>query len=285
MRSGRRSLLLAGATVVVGWGGVSSAFAEETVARLAVELSTARSFKVRVQAAYLLAKLNDPRVLPALTHSLENDRDEVVREFAAKLVATNPGGDASGHTARMALAKALHDPSEKVRRSAKSALDVLDRNVRSFARQAAVPNPLPVRSQRTPGTRFTIAVGKFADRSGRASARLRDFTRLEVMAQLKNQASVTVTDAVEADASYVLDGSIRKLTMTTLRGDIEQTCGVELILSRPGRGIMMVASGEASVQKPRGQYRPHQRELLEEESIKHAVRSAQENLAQFLARQ
>ena len=284
MRSGRRSLLLVGAAVV-GRLGVGSAFAEDTVAHLAAELSTARSFKVRVQAAYLLAKLQDPRVLPALAKALESDRDDLVREFAAMLVAKNPGGDASGRTARIALAKALHDPSDKVRRSAKESLDVLDRNVRSLARQAGAQSPQPFRSQRSPGTRFTIAVGKIVDRSGRASARLTAYARLEVMGQLKSQASVTVTDIIESDLSYVLDGSIRKLTMTTVRGDIEQTCGVELILSRPGRGIMMVASGEASVQKPRGQYRPQQRELLEEESIKHAVRSAQENLAQFLSRQ
>jgi hypothetical protein len=285
MRSGRRRLLLAGAIVVMGWGSVGSAIAEDTVAHLAAELSNARSFKVRVQAAYLLAKLEDPRVLPALAQALQSDRDDVVREFAAKLVANNPGGDASGHTARMALAKALHDPSEKVRRSAKGSLDVLDRNVRTLARQAGASKQLAVRSQPLAGKRFTIAVGKIADRSGRASTRLRDYARLEVMGQLKSQPSVTVTDSLESDVSYVLDGAIRKLTMSTLRGDVEQTCGVELILSRPGRGIMMVASGEASVQKPRGQYRPQQRELLEEESIKHAVRSAQENLAQFLSRQ
>jgi hypothetical protein len=284
MRFDRRSLLL-GCTAVLGWMGVGSAQAEDKVAQLAAELSTSRSFKVRVQAAFLLSKMHDARVLSTLATALQADREIVVRELVAKLVATNPGGDESGHFARVALAKALHDPSDRVRKSAKESLDILDRNIRNLARQGGVSNQPTVGSMRKAGAKFTIAVGKIADRSGKASARLRDFARKEIMGQLSRQASVTVTDVLGSDVSYVLDGSIRKLTMSNLRGDIEQTCGVDLILSRPGRGIMMVASGEASVQKPRGQYRPQQREFLEEESIRHAVRSAQENLAQFLSRQ
>lgn len=282
MRSGRRKLLLAGASVVLVGG--RSALAKDTVTQLAAELHHARSFKVRVQAAYVLAKLEDRRVLPALAKALDDDPEEVVREFAAKLIANNPGGDEGGHAARRALAKALHDPSAKVRRSAKDALVLLDRKVRMLSRQVlpASTAPLP---KAGPGKRFRIAVGKIADRSGHASSRLREFARLEVMGQLKSHPLVTVTDTLTPDTTFVLDGSIRKLTLQTVRADIEQTCGVELILSQPGRGIVMVASGEASVQKGRGQYRSQQRELLEEDSIRHAIRSAQENLAQFLARQ
>jgi hypothetical protein len=102
---------------------------------------------------------------------------------------------------------------------------------------------------------------------------------------LRASSSITLQEAVDGDVSFILDGSIRKLTMSSLRTDMEATCAIELILSKPSRGILMVASGEASVQKPRGQYRPHQRDAMQLEAIAHAVRSAHENLAEFLAKQ
>jgi hypothetical protein len=46
---------------------------------------------------------------------------------------------------------------------------------------------------------------------------------------------------------------------------------------------VLVASGEAAVQKPRSQVRSASKEPLEMEAIDYAVKSAHENLARYLA--
>lgn len=280
MRLGRRGLLLIAAAV---WSGGPSAWAQDSVASLSEDLAGARSFKVRVQAAYLLGKLRDPRVLPALARALSGDKDDVVREFVAGVIANNPGGDPAGNNARIALVSALRDRSDKVRRAAKSGLQALERNVQRMA--SANTRAMPPASAPRANKRIKIVVGKMADRSGQASTGQRDRARQEVMGQLRASPSIALQDQVDDDVSYIVDGSIRKLTLMSVRSDMEATCAIDLILSKPSRGILMVASGEASVQKPRGQFRPHQRDGMQSEAIAHAVRSAHENLAQYLARQ
>ncbi|MDX2023307.1 MAG: HEAT repeat domain-containing protein [Deltaproteobacteria bacterium] len=280
MRLDRRGLLLIAAAV---WSGGPSAWAQDSVASLSGDLAGARSFKVRIQAAYLLGKLHDPRVLPALTRALSEDKEEVVREFVARLIANNPGGDPAGNNARIALVNALRDRSDKVRRAAKSGLQTLEQNVRRTA--STNTRPMPPASGARANKRIKIVVGKMADRSGQASTGQRDRARQEVMGQLRASPSIALQDQVDDDVSYIVDGSIRKLTLLSLRSDVEATCAIDLILSKPSRGILMVASGEASVQRPRGQFRPYQRDGMQSEAITHAVRSAHENLAQFLARQ
>lgn len=282
MRVDRRGFVLVGAAV---WLGGQRAWGQDTVASLAADLSGARSFKVRVQAAYLLSKLRDPRVLPALARALANDKDDVVREFVARLMANNPGADPTGRTARLALANALHDPSEKVKRAAKGSLQTLEKRLQATAAAGVNTGAPPASIGPRGNRRIKIVVGKMADRSGQASGSQRDRARQEVMGQLRASPTISLQDEVDGDVSYILDGSIRKLTLSSLRTDVEATCAIELILSKPSRGILMVASGEASVQKPRGQYRPQQRDGMQLEAITHAVRSAHENLAQFLARQ
>lgn len=280
MRLDRRGLLLIAAAV---WSGGPSAWAQDSVASLSGDLAGARSFKVRIQAAYLLGKLHDPRVLPALTRALSEDKEDVVREFVARLIANNPGGDPAGNNARIALVNALRDRSDKVRRAAKSGLQTLEQSVRRTA--STNTRPMPPASGARANKRIKIVVGKMADRSGQASTGQRDRARQEVMGQLRASPSIALQDQVDDDVSYIVDGSIRKLTLLSLRSDVEATCAIDLILSKPSRGILMVASGEASVQRPRGQFRPYQRDGMQSEAITHAVRSAHENLAQFLARQ
>ena len=187
----RNLLLLASTALVCNWA--SPAAAEDRVQKLILELRQARSFKVRVQAAYLLAKIHDPRVLPALTAALADDKDEVVREFSARLIGNNPGGDVHGHMARVALAKALHDPDDSVRRSAKNALAALDAALRASVRQH-VSAIAPGRAR----GRIKIAVGQVADRSGHATGALLQRARHELVSQLTAQPRVQVTDHLGA---------------------------------------------------------------------------------------
>src|SRR5438045_7743784 len=68
-------------------------FAADAVARLVDALDSSRSFKVRVQAAVLLARLRDPRAAEALSRAAASDPVAIVRAVAVR------------HLARSALAE------------------------------------------------------------------------------------------------------------------------------------------------------------------------------------
>jgi hypothetical protein len=107
----------------------------------------------------------------------------------------------------------------------------------------------------------------------------------EIIGNLRREPHVSVAEGAAGPISYVVDGTIARLEHTTRGTDVESLCAVELVVSRPPRGIVLVASGEAAVQKPRTQFRPVLAEPMLFEALMHAVRSAHENLARFLAAQ
>ncbi len=274
--------LLALAWVAVG--GPSRA--EDTVGRLVYELQNARSFKVRAQAANLLARVQDARVVPALALALSSDKEEVVRTMVARFLGGNPGRDPQGLQARAALNRAATDRSAKVRRAAQSALVALQRTTTHNAQLASTLPTNTVRAAPAVAAgRMKIVVGQFADRSGQATPLLRERLRRQVMQQLQTQRRVIVVDRLEPDVAFVVEGSIRRLSLSPMRTDMEATCAVDLVLSRPTRGILLSATGEASVQRLRIGYKPQHRAAMEEEAMVHAVRSAHDSLAQYLARQ
>jgi hypothetical protein len=104
-----------------------------------------------------------------------------------------------------------------------------------------------------------------------------------MVSNLAREPFVTVGDPAAPDVSYVVDGAIRKLQLSTAGEDVETVCAVELVVSRNPSGIVLVAQGEAAVQRPRRMWKPEQRAAMESEALDHAVRSAHENLAQFLS--
>lgn len=277
----RRSALLG--LILLAFAPPASA---DTVAHLVRELGGAPSFKVRVQAASLLARVRDPRVLPALTRALASDHEEVVRAFVASVLGpleVPPDQEAS---LKQALERAARDPSARVRRAARRALQGLAAaSRRAGANGKALASSTAVAPRPSAPGRIKILVGQFGDRSGRASPTLREHVRREVMQRLVTQRRVALADKLDPDVTFVVEGSIKRLQVATVRSDVEATCEVDLVLSRPSRGIMMVASGEASVQRMRAHFKPQQRSALEEEAVAYAVQSAHDNLAQFLERQ
>jgi hypothetical protein len=63
------------------------------------------------------------------------------------------------------------------------------------------------------------------------------------------------------------------------------TCVVQLVISRqPNGGVFMLTNGQATVQKPKRQWRPQLRPSMELEALEAAVRSASEDLVTHLAR-
>jgi hypothetical protein len=263
------ALALVGACLV---GRVNAAFAADEVGRLVETLHSADSFKVRLQAAAVLARFKDPRVVGALGRAAMFDQNRSVRMLALRLLARNPGGDPSPERARSAIRRALVDEDPQVRAQAARALAELE--------SAQVTPPAG------PGGRkgLVVVVRAVSDRTGRARPELRARMRSAIMGQLRGEPRVTsVAETMVPEASYIIDGTIARLEHTSRGGDVEIVCGVELLLSRPPRGMVLVASGEATVQKPRTYFRPTLREPLENEALDHAVRSAHENLARFFA--
>jgi hypothetical protein len=266
--------LAAAVTLTVAAGSVSAA---DAVAKLCDALGSSHSFKVRVQAAALLGRLHDPRAGQALVRASASDPSAPVRGLALKLLAKRAIADrASVPIARQAMSRALGDDDAGVRRQAAAALVELERTISSPART-------PGRPARAEGP-TTVAIGVIGDRTGHASRALRDRMRAEMRSLLAREPRLQLLDG-EANVAFLIDGTISKLTTSQGGPDVEAVCAVDLVVSRGARGIVSVASGEATVQKPRSHYQPILREHMEQEAMENAVRGAHENLARFLAAQ
>jgi hypothetical protein len=248
----------------------------EAVKRLIEDLFSARNFKVRTHAANVLARMKDPRALTALMRAAIQDPHPAVRLTAVRLVARVARGDrAAAEQTRPVFSRAAADPDSAVRRQAAASLAELERSL-----PAPVPRPVPR------GTGVTlVAVGSVGDRTGHASRAIRERMRALMTSLLQREPRIQVAAPSAAGVNFLVDGTIARLQVGPSARDVEAVCGVEMVISRPPRGIITVASGEAIVQRPRTQYRPNQADGMQEEALDNAVRSAHESLAQFLRRQ
>ena len=268
----RRGALLAAAAAAVLVPRLL--WAADEVARVIESLRRARSFKVRVQAATVLARMKDRRVVPELGRAATSDRHFTVRMVALGLLARAPGRGVDPDTVRALIRRGLQDRRSEVRAHAARSLRELERNL-------AGPAPTAPSKPR----QLVVAVGAVADRTGRASPELKARMRRALILNLRGERQLMVQEVInpQVEASYVVDGSISRLDHNLSGMEIASTCAVQLVISRPPRGIVMVASGEASVLKPRSQFRASLRGAMESEALEHAVKVAHENLARFLA--
>jgi hypothetical protein len=248
----------------------------DAVAKLVDALNNSRSFKVRVQAAALLGRLRDPRASEALVRASASDPEPVVRSLTVKLLSRGALDDrVAPQIAKQACSRAQRDSDASVRRYATTCLVDLER---------AVPTPRPTTHAAPRNASTTVAIGAIGDRTGRASRALRERMRAEMLSLLGREPRVIIGDA-GGEVAFLVDGTISKLTLSQGGADVEAVCAIELVVSRPPRGIVTVASGEASVQKSRTHYQPLLRDKMEVEAMENAVRSAHENLSRFLAGQ
>jgi HEAT repeat protein len=247
----------------------------DAVGRLIETLGSARNFKVRAHAATLLARLKDPRSLLALMEAAAADPHPAVRAVAVRLCGRMARGDvAAAQKVRPAIARGLSDRDPAVRRQATAALADLER---SFPSAPARPAP---RSAIT-----VVAVGTVGDRTGRAPRAVRERMRALMVSFLEHEPRIQVAAMTAPGVAFLIDGTIARLQVGQSGPALEALCAVELVVSRPPRGIVTVASGEATVQRPRAQFHPAAAERLQEDALENAVRSAHESLAQFLRAQ
>jgi hypothetical protein len=228
------------------------------------------SFKVRVEAALILGRLHQVRSVPALVGALR-DPDPGVRAAAAESL-----GEIGSPLPREALAGALADPEPGVRHAARVALRRLGSDEGPRAAGEA-----DIRRHRGPTTSFEVkAIGDPGHRAGPVlQSHMRDF----LIDQLRPFGEV---DAGERQGTYAVDGVIKSLSLETTGHDVEVSCAVQLVVSRqPSGGVFMLTSGQATVQKPKRQFRPQLRPSMEMEALEAAVRGASEDLVSKLARQ
>jgi hypothetical protein len=275
----RRGLLIvaaAAALVVVVAAPLSSARAAgpDDVVRVIEALRNGRTFKVRIQAASALARFSDRRVVAELGRAADVDRNPNVRIYALRLLGKSPGGEPDDANARAAIKRALDDRRPDVRAQAQRSLADLDR--RRAERQATTPPPRPSGD-------VIVSVRGVGDKTGRASAAVKAALRASLLMNLRQTRGVRAVEGEQPGTSYIIDASIARYQQTNAGTDLELTVGIELVISRPPRGIVLIATGEASIIEPRASLRGNRRASMESDAVHHAALSAHENLAKLLA--
>ena len=233
-------------------------------------LSRDSSFKVRVEAALILGRLHQVRSVPALVGALR-DPEPGVRATAAESL-----GEIGSILPREALVGALNDPEPAVRRAARTALRRLGGDEGPRA-----PGEPDIRRHAAPTTSFEVkAIGDPGHRAGPVlQSHMRDF----LIDQLRPFGDV---DPGQQRGTYAVDGVIKSLSVQTTGRDVEVSCAVQLVISRqPSGGVFMLTNGQATVQKPKRQWRPQLRPSMELEALEAAVRGASEDLVSKLPRQ
>jgi HEAT repeats len=265
------AVLVAGLVLVVGSRPVRAAPHIEDVEDA---LAHDRSYKVRVEAALVLGRLRQTRSIPALIGALR-DPNPAVRASAARSL-----GHIGSPIARDAVAKVLVDPVPLVRRMAKEAMKQLGGE--AAIPDAPVPPTLPAIRPR-PGTKLSFEIKPMGDQTKRAGPALKSHMRDFIVDQLRPFGDVSPH---ENEGTYAVDGVIKDLSTATHGSDVEVNCAVQLVLSRqPGGGVFLLTSGEATVQRPKRQFKPQQKPGMELEALENALRSASEDLLNQISRQ
>jgi len=231
-----------------------------------------QSFKVRVEAALILGRLRQVRSVPVLIGALR-DPQPGVRSAAADSL-----GQIGSLLPRDALMATLRDPEPSVRRAARAALRRLGGADDGGPR---MPGEAGIRPHTAAKPSFEIkAVG---DPDHHAGPALRSHMRDFLVDQLRPFGDI---DPSEHRGMYAVDGVIKNLSQATTHRGVEVNCVVQLVVSRqPSGGVFMLTSGEATVQKPKLQWKPQLRPSMELEALEAAVRGASEDLVSQLARQ
>jgi hypothetical protein len=263
---------LAGLAMTAGNAGLARAEAPE-IEDVEASLVRDQSYKVRVGSALILGRLGQTRSIPALMTAL-GDPHPAVRASAARAL-----GQIGSPIARDAVAAALRDPAPVVRNMARQALRRLGR-----------PEDLPPGAPGDPGIRarsrpprLSFEIKAMGDPDRQAGPVMRSHMRDFLIDRLRPFGDVA---SGQQQGTYAVDGVIKRLSTSTSGRDVEVSCAVQLVVSRqPGGGVFLTTTGEATVQKPKRQWRSQLRTSMELEALEAAVRGASEDLVTHLRAQ
>lgn len=236
-------------------------------------LKTDRSRQERRRAAVELGELGDTDAVPALIVALFADHDESVRGACAEALAA-----LAERSALPALRAAAKDESALVRRLAMAAVKRLSPSASSGG-----------------GKRVTVVVGRSASKA--KSGTLPDIPKVLRDAVIKEMRASSELDLIEdlesaggTASGFTVDSSVIKLSrLTTPAGELEVSCDVSMIIAAlPGRNVVSMVTGGASVIGPRGPSTKPTRafiESLETEAVQQAVKETHANVMTYLRTQ
>jgi hypothetical protein len=235
------------------------------------------SYKVRVQAALVLGKLNDRRAVPALMQAL-HDENETVRGVAA----TSLGRIADKSSANALQVAATNDASEFVRAQARKALEVVAGG--GGTTMAAAPPKA--------GARFYVAID-FSN-SGKGGAEYGKLVRDALAKELQKLPTVTLSVSGSGKPSrdilaskhlqgFVVDGTIQRLSATPAGGQQNIDCDLKAFVATfPDRSIKMMTQEGASLQTGSG---PSEEASGKRDCLVAAIEAVRDDVDKFLRTQ
>lgn len=285
-----RLLLAAGFFTGVAFGSARVRASEDAFEKLAETIREHKNYRVRLQAALVLARRQEPAVSDVLIKCLQTDSHHLVRGICATGL-----GSLGNIEAKSALEAARKDRSSYVRKRSILALQALH--------LAHVPTEtpdwtIPPHSK----ARNLVMLGSMASKTGKISRVYRRHMQgafWRILGQERGIAlGLTRFQAPENFVrkhrlkSYVLDASVTQLKAQNVRhGSISRrkiTAEVSVTLAAsPNMNIVMMTSGTATaIQENKGRFtRKEEREVfhrLKIEAIDGAVRRAGKNVIVFL---
>jgi hypothetical protein len=241
-------------------------------------LMTDGSYKVRVQAALVLGKLNDRRAVPALMQAL-HDENETVRGVAA----TSLGRIGDKQSANALQMAASNDASEFVRAQARKALEVVANGAGGSTMAAAPPKA---------GARFYVAID-FSN-SGKGGAEYGKLVREALAKELQKLPTVTLSVSGGGKPSgailaskhlqgFVVDGTIQRLSATPSGGSQTIDCDLKAFVATfPDRSIKMMTQEGASLQTGSG---PGEEASGKHDCLVAAIEAVKDDVDKFLRTQ
>lgn len=233
------------------------------------------SYKVRVQAALVLGKLNDRRAVPALMQAL-HDENETVRGVAA----TSLGRIGDKSAANALQVSATSDASEFVRSQARKALELV---AGGGAMVAAPPKA---------GARFYVAID-FSS-AGKGGAEYGKLVRDALAKELQKLPTVTLSVSGSGKPSrdllaskhlqgFVVDGTIQRLSSTPSGGTQTIDCDLKAFVATfPERSIKMMTQEGASLQTGSG---PSEESSGKRDCLVAAIEAVRDDVDKFLRTQ
>jgi hypothetical protein len=294
----RSTAVLVGVLVsLLGVGALPRATFADRVDDLCQTMERESDDKARIAAAVSLGRLADQRAVPCLMRAL-GDKSPVVRGVAASAL-----GYIGDPRAVPALERALKDENEGVRARAGDAIAAIRaKQARSAGEVAATParsdRPVAVAPKERPlltepaispaVPRVHVTVKSAANKSQRTdkvmSVKLREF----LTAELSSSPEVTLDEAQASSQrlpSFVIDGAITDMTVSTTARSVELRCEVRLSIAN-GKGRMLsVVTGAAVVSVPKSAYRPKDDGALWVTALENAVRGANQDLVAYVTKQ
>jgi hypothetical protein len=259
------------AFIVLAVGALVRAARGDKIDDLTRALMQDPSYKVRVQAALVLGKLNDRRSVDSLIQALR-DENESVRGVAATSL-----GRIGDKRAANALLAATNDSSEFVRGQARKSLDLLS------SEEAAIAAPGP-----RAGAKFYLTVG-FAN--GKTNAEYTRLVREALARELQKLPSVTLSVGGEATAQtlsarhlrgYIVDGNIQRLSSSQSGGMAQIDCDLKaFVATYPDKSIKMMTTEGASLQTGGGP----SAESAKRDCLAAAVEAVREDVGKYLSTQ